>query len=672
MATQENIDNSNVPEDEQEILDEEAENSPRPSVGKTLTDFDVDSFLGDRKFQNPNDRSALSYLFEGLANAGMVGDEFRRGLKGTQDSIEFRNKQLKDMINILPEEDQKLLAFSQAGYYDKDPKTNEAARKLARQMRDKRVLKEQQEETKLKQDSEHRKVQIAHKKAQIAKLNKEAGQVGKKSKGGSGNNVNFPSMQSKNFINDVFKMTNQFNKIEDPEEKDAYIQQNAGFFKHGVNKFIKNEGFEKRKFGKKQVDVPTRINVDVGVMDGLPLSYKQFMNNSILNHNKKAGQYSERSSNVFNRAILENPADFEIFNSVLGNLRGTLKDMGFRPKVEENLDPNIDPFGSARPRNKDRKFSVFLHKTGASDVADPLHGAGGLTPQQTEGALAAAASSSYLKKKKDQYGRQIELLKMFKNRSKHNTKDSQHFLKMLKDYDAQYYLPLKNFKDNFSNIKIRPIMDENREEPIFIADLFKQHFSEEGDLTTELMSDPNISLVTLNNMMGSGDTDTKSDVEQSIQKQIQSAQKLYAKYDKLSGDTEKYISDIYGYESKPDTHDRKALQRDYKISKKQKVLKKRAASEWKQSRSIPDEKAYDLAKAFYKKNHTVKDTKNFKEIISRLSEQEIKVLDKHFRTLRNSKNESNKELINSEMLQAFIKRKKSLSSARMPKVRSQF
>jgi len=171
MATQENIDNPfNVLEDEEEILDEGVESSPRPSVGKTLTDsFDASSFLGDRKFQNPNDRSFMSYLFEGLADAGMVGDEFRRGLKGTQDRINFRNKQLKDMINILPQEDQKLLAFSQAGLLGDDPKINEEARKLALKMRNKRVAEQADDAEELafkKKEREQRQTEWGYKKEQ--------------------------------------------------------------------------------------------------------------------------------------------------------------------------------------------------------------------------------------------------------------------------------------------------------------------------------------------------------------------------------------------------------------------------------------------------------------------------------------------------------------------------
>ena len=137
--------------------EEEEIDRPRLSISRALNldsnlgddIFDAAGFIGDRNFQNPNDRNFMSYLLEGLADAGMVGDSFRRAREGKVKRIDFRNKQLKDAINMLPEDDQKILALSEAGFFGKDPKTSESARQLALKMRNKRLLEETDESEEL-------------------------------------------------------------------------------------------------------------------------------------------------------------------------------------------------------------------------------------------------------------------------------------------------------------------------------------------------------------------------------------------------------------------------------------------------------------------------------------------------------------------------------------------
>lgn len=175
--------------------EEEELDRPRLSMSRALNldsdsgsgMFDAAGFIGDRNFQNPNDRNFMSYLFEGLADAGMVGDSFRRARQGKVDRIEFRNKQLKDAINMLPEDDQKIMALSEAGFFGKDPKTSESARQLALKMRNKRLLEEsykkadrenleelrRREATKFDQAQEDREITLARNKEKYERDKKD-------------------------------------------------------------------------------------------------------------------------------------------------------------------------------------------------------------------------------------------------------------------------------------------------------------------------------------------------------------------------------------------------------------------------------------------------------------------------------------------------------------------
>jgi len=175
--------------------EEEEFDRPRLSMSRALNldsdsgsgMFDAAGFIGDRNFQNPNDRNFMSYLFEGLADAGMVGDSFRRARQGKVDRIEFRNKQLKDAINMLPEDDQKIMALSEADFFGKDPKTSESARQLALKMRNKRLLEEsykkadrenleelrRREATKFDQAQEDREITLARNKEKYERDKKD-------------------------------------------------------------------------------------------------------------------------------------------------------------------------------------------------------------------------------------------------------------------------------------------------------------------------------------------------------------------------------------------------------------------------------------------------------------------------------------------------------------------
>lgn len=95
---------------------------------------DISGFEG-KSFKNPHERNTLSYLLEGLADYGMVGDEFRRGLEGSQRGVQFENDQLQEAINAIPDKADRLETLIQAGRFRDNPQLEEEARQSVKKLR---------------------------------------------------------------------------------------------------------------------------------------------------------------------------------------------------------------------------------------------------------------------------------------------------------------------------------------------------------------------------------------------------------------------------------------------------------------------------------------------------------------------------------------------------------
>jgi hypothetical protein len=113
--------------------DVDSDSPPTPESGP-----EPESDFGS--FKNPHDRNTLSYILEGLAEWGMAGDDFRRGLEGKQKGIQFDNNQLQEAIDAIPNKADRLETLIQAGRFRGNPRLEEEARQSVKKLRTQEAL----------------------------------------------------------------------------------------------------------------------------------------------------------------------------------------------------------------------------------------------------------------------------------------------------------------------------------------------------------------------------------------------------------------------------------------------------------------------------------------------------------------------------------------------------
>jgi len=134
-----------------------------------------------QNLKNPHDRGALSYLFEGLANWGGVGDEFRAGVTGAMKSEQFDINQQKDLINSISDPVAKLGMQLEQGMFSGNPQLEEKARAYYEKLKTQQIQDRERKE--LKEDyalqSQHLKNQISLLTAQNRGVKTRSGSTGR-------------------------------------------------------------------------------------------------------------------------------------------------------------------------------------------------------------------------------------------------------------------------------------------------------------------------------------------------------------------------------------------------------------------------------------------------------------------------------------------------------------